>query len=299
MSDFLLLVLALTAGLAAFYLINAYMGGRRYGYPAKIRISFASPADRDLPFEEVALAGRDGVKLAGWFIPGNNGAGVILLHGYSGNRLGVMFHAEALAQAGFSVLMMDLRAHGHSTGRGTFARGESMISDTQAMVDFLGDRPEVEAERIGILGVSVGGTMALQAAARIRSLAAVIADGAGVAAYEDLLPAGGVFGRLLLPVNRLFFRVADRSAPVAPLAANKEVVGQIAPRPVLFISTGKGSEAALNERLYAAAGEPKTLWPLPDAPHAGGWNRYPEQYGGQIIDFFKNGLDANERRRLK
>jgi fermentation-respiration switch protein FrsA (DUF1100 family) len=290
----LLFLLALAGGLTAFYLINAYIGGRRYGYPARIRISFASPADYDRPYEEVKLTGRDGVRLAGWYIPGQNKAALILLHGYSGNRLAVMFHAQALAQAGFGVLMMDLRAHGHSGGRGTFARGESMISDTQAMVDFLRDRPEVDAERIGILGVSIGGTMALQATARIPGLAAVVSDGAGPAAYDDLLPAHNFFNRVVMPVNRLFFHVAERSAPVDPLPPNQEVVGQIAPRPVLIISTGKGGEAALNERIYDAAREPKTYWPLPDAPHAGAWNRHPEAYAETIITFFQEILVDSE-----
>ncbi len=290
----LLFLLALAGGLTAFYLINAYIGGRRYGYPARLRISFASPADHDLPFEEVTLTGRDGVKLAGWYIPGNNQAAVILLHGYSGNRLGVMFHAETLAQAGLGVLMMDLRAHGHSGGRGTFARGESMIGDMQAMVDYVRDRPEVDPARIGVLGVFVGGTMALQAAARIRALAAVISDGAGPAAYADLRPARNFFARVLMPVNQLFFRVAERSAPVEPLLPNKEIVGRIAPRPVLLISTGKGAEADLNERYYAAAREPKTLWPLPDAPHAGAWNRHPEVYAEKITDFFQENLVDSE-----
>lgn len=285
-----LFIIALLAGLAVFYLINAYLGGRRYGHPARIRISFASPDDHDLPYEEVNISGSGGTRLAGWYIPGQLGAAVILLHGYSGNRLGVMFHAQNLAEAGFGVLMMDLRGHGHSGGQGTFARGGNMIGDTQAMLNYLQKQPEVDPQRIGVLGVSVGGTMALQAAARLRQLAAVVSDGAGPATHKDLLPPRSMLARVFLPFNKLFFQMADRSAPVPPLPPNKEIVSRIAPRPVLFISTGKGDEAYLNERYFAAAHEPKTLWFIPDAPHAGAWNRYPEEYADRIISFFEEHL---------
>ncbi len=281
----MLIIIALLAGLVTFYIINAYVAGRRYSRPARMRISFADPAERGLEYEDVTLRSGDGMTLAGWYIPSKNRAAVILLHGYGGNRLGVMYHAELLGNAGFGVLLFDLRGHGDSGGGGTFARGESMIADAQAAVNFLRSRPEIDPQRIGVLGVSVGGTMALHAAVRIRQIAAVVADGAGVAAAGDLEPPTTWQGRLFLPLNRFFFRVAERQVNVAPLPPTKEVISKIAPRPVLLIAT-RGPETTLNERFYEAAREPKELWAIPDAGHAGGWHKHPEEYGRRVVGFF-------------
>ena len=64
----------------------------------------------------MTFTGGDGVTLAGWFAPPENGATIILLHGYGGNRLGMRWHAEVLVEAGYGVLMYDERASGESGG---------------------------------------------------------------------------------------------------------------------------------------------------------------------------------------
>ena len=286
----MLIAIALLGGLITFYLINAVMGGLRYNRPARIRISFASPADHELPYEDVSLRSSDGVKLAGWYIPSQNRAAVILFHGYSGNRLGVMSHAVMLAKAGFGILMIDLRAHGHSGGGGTFARGESLIGDARAAYNYLQGKEEVDKGRIGCLGVSLGGTIALQSAARIKGISVVISDGAGLAAFEDLLPPQGVMSWAFLPFNRLFFKIASRRTAVPPFPPNKETVSKIAPRPLFLIATGRGGEFHLNTRYLEAAHEPKRLWQIQDAAHAGGWQRRPQEYAENVVGFLSDHL---------
>ncbi len=286
----MLTVIAILGGLVTFYVISAAIGGLRYRHPVRLRISFASPADHELTFEDITLVSSDGARLAGWYIPSKNWAAVILLHGYGGNRLAVMSQAVALAKAGFGVLLFDLRAHGHSEGRGTFARSKSLVSDAQAAVTFLQRRSDVDPERIGIFGVSVGGTMALQAAAGIAAIRAVMSDGAGAAAYDDLLPPGSIVDRLYLPLNRLFFRMSARGISAAAMPANKTIMGRIAPRPLLLVATGRGSEYRLNQQLLDAAAEPKSLWQIEDARHAGGWHKHPEEYFRRLVGFFSDGL---------
>ncbi len=286
----MLYVIAILGGLITFYVINAVIGGLRYRSPARIRISFATPTDHDLTYEDVTLVSADGVRLAGWYIPSRNQAAVILLHGYGGNRLAVMSHAVALAKAGFGVLLFDLRAHGHSGGSGTFARSRNLVNDALAAVSYLQQRPDVHSERIGVFGVSIGGTMALQAAAGIAAISAVIADGAGAAAYEDLLPPGAIGDRIFLPLNRLFLRLATRKISAAPLPPNKAIISRIAPRPLLLIAAGRGSEFRLNQRLFDAATEPKSLWQIADAHHGGGWHKHPEEYFGHLTGFFSDAL---------
>jgi uncharacterized protein len=70
-------------------------------------------------FGDVALAASDGVFLRAWRIRPLNGnhTAVMLLHGLSDNRLGMIGYAELLLLHGFTVLMPDARAHGASGGK--------------------------------------------------------------------------------------------------------------------------------------------------------------------------------------
>ena len=103
-------------GVIAFIILGniAYVGLYAYAftYPARSDVCCITPADKGFEYEEVTLTTNDRLKLVGWYIPSQNRAAVILLHGYGGNRLGVMYHAEALANQGYGVLMYDQRASG-------------------------------------------------------------------------------------------------------------------------------------------------------------------------------------------
>ena len=70
----------------------------------------------DLPLEDVHFQSRDGLRLAGWFIPGTNGATVILAHGRGSERSRMLPHANYLHKDGFSVLIFDFRYRGESEG---------------------------------------------------------------------------------------------------------------------------------------------------------------------------------------
>src|SRR5215472_466801 len=68
--------------------------------------------------EDFDVRASDGVELRGWkvrpAVP--NGDWVLLFHGVSDNRTGVLGHAKFLLRHGYSVVMMDSRAHGASGG---------------------------------------------------------------------------------------------------------------------------------------------------------------------------------------
>jgi len=155
-------------GLGAFLAIALFVMVERNIYSV---ITETAPAPSevnippDLPFqvEEVTFAGGDDLRLAGWKVPSQNGATVILLHGYGGNRLGMLWHAKQLVSAGYGVLMYDERASGESQGtRRSYgwedppdARGAARYIKTEAG----------RQERIGIAGCSIGGQIAVQSAA--------------------------------------------------------------------------------------------------------------------------------------
>src|SRR6266513_3654738 len=91
---------------------------RRELTPDLIREADASFAGTEASREDFDVLAQDGALLRGWKVrPKNpNGNWVLLFHGVADNRIGVASHSEFLLRAGYSVVMMDARAHGASGG---------------------------------------------------------------------------------------------------------------------------------------------------------------------------------------
>lgn len=256
--------------------------------PARLPITEMPPELINIA-QEVALSTSDGITLSGWYIPPQNGAVIIALHGLGSNRLGVLPHTLMLAEQGYGVLMMDMRAHGAS-GDEVFADGWNSAVDVRAMVDYLQSHPEVE--HIGALGLSAGAISILHAGAAIEAIEAFVADGTGVAAIEDLLdpliphPA---IAWLLVPDYWMGFRFTGLFSGVQPLPSLREQVRSIAPRPILFIAGAESMwESELAAKYALSAGAAADVWVIPDAGHVAGIFTDPNEYTVRVLAF----LDA-------
>ncbi len=141
------------------------------------------PADYGLPApEEVTIPG-DGVALAGWYFanPAGGDCGVILLHGHTGSRYGMLEYAPLFWPKGCDLLLYDHRFHGGSTGDyGTYGYYEKL--DALAALRWFEERTGLQASQIGLLGESYGAATALQAGPLAPGLAFVAAD----SPYRDL-----------------------------------------------------------------------------------------------------------------
>src|SRR5436190_7377941 len=124
--------------------------------------------------EDVSLHTSDGLRLEGWYVPSRNRAAVIVFPG----RKGSVTRARLLARHGYGVLLFDRRGEGRSQGDPD-SFGWDFDKDIRAGIQFLQHRREVDADRIGGIGLSVGGEMMLETASQTTDLAAVIAEGAG------------------------------------------------------------------------------------------------------------------------
>lgn len=102
-----------------------------------------------------------GQFVVSWFARGDPSRGAaLLLHGVRADRTQMLARARFLAKAGYSTLLIDLPAHGESPGeRITFGGRES--DGVKAAMAFL--RGELPAERIWIIGVSLGAASAILA----------------------------------------------------------------------------------------------------------------------------------------
>ena len=136
------------------------------------------PQTLGIAFEEVRFSTVGQKMLYGWWIPGSDGAPtVILVHGWGRNLERVLSFVSGLRPAGFHLLAFDARSHGSSDidGHATLLK---FSEDVRAAVDFVVGRPEVDAERIGALGHSVGGSAAILAAGHDDRIRAVVSVGA-------------------------------------------------------------------------------------------------------------------------
>ena len=245
----------------------------------------------DLDGRTIAFQSTDGLDLQGVWIPATGSdKAVIILHGHGGSYDFDLYRAPALQQAGFNVLLFDFRAHGRSEGkRMTFGYEEQR--DVLGAIKFLHQQG---IQHIGLLGFSYGGMVAMVVTPTCPDIQAVISDG-GPARIRTAIAARGVEMGLPLWLSR-FFAWLIISLTSLRLRVNLfhyepiRWVGNISPRPILFIHGDHDQYLPDFDDLYAAANPPKELWRLSDAGHTTASQLYPEEHARRIIEFFQRTL---------
>jgi pimeloyl-ACP methyl ester carboxylesterase len=256
--------------------------------PSQESICCATPADFGVVYEEVAFTAVDGITLSGWFIPSQNGATVIVLHGYGAHRAGrTLRQVEVLSTHGYGILTYDLRGHGQSGGD-MRSRGWQDPIDLEAALDYLQDRGDVDMTRIGIFGFSVGGQIALSVAPHNTTLQAIMADGPGLTNLADIPGETG----WQLADDWVFQKAFSWRTGLEPLPAIVDTIGQISPRPIFLVQAG--GEGPSGEHYFPYAGDPKELWIIPEATHGTNFDARPEEYAAKMLAFFDDALLANK-----
>ncbi len=240
-------------------------------------------------FQEVSLKTSDGIKLAAWYAPPQNGAVIIVFPGASGSRSSQRERSEMLAQHGFGVLALDPRGRGESDGK-INRYGWTGTLDVGAAVNFLQDQADVKA--IGGLGTSMGGEVLLGAASTYPQIKAIVADGATARSTQEYrsLPKNKPFKRYFVKASVDFwvgiFTGEDQPDPT--LLQSIKATDSTA---YLFMAAGKNSEEIEYNELFAkAVGEHGTLWIVPDVDHTKAFSRYPDEYEQRVIGFFEDTL---------
>lgn len=252
-------------------------------YTAKPRQSISDTA-LGLSHETIRFPASDGVSLVGWFVPSQNRAAVIVVHGGGGDREGAILHARALAGSDYGVLLYDARGRGESSGRAN-ALGWGWDNDVRGAVDFLAKRGFT---RIGLLGLSTGAEAVVTEAANDPRVDAVVADGLQGRRLSDTDRLSGGNRLSIAPVFAVLeaeLRLVRGDRPPAPLA---QLVQRVATtRPLLLIATS-GFEGDWN-RAYAAASKAR-LWVLPGVGHTRGLQARPNEYRARVLGLFGTGL---------
>jgi hypothetical protein len=286
-SVILLVSLGLYFGLPLWQTHNAM-------HPPRFPIGSVSPAGLNLDYVDVTLSTEDNLALQGWYIPSANRAAIILVHAFNGNRTGMIYHAALLANHGYGVLLYDTRTQGESDGD-LYALGWEDHLDIMAALDYLHQRPDVDPERIGVLGLSAGAKAALYAATQTDELAAVAAEGTRWRTFEDLLIAIEPGERIWIPTEWFSYKYAEIASGVRNPTSLYQAVAHMSPKPMLLIAAG--GEMATSQAYFDVASGPKTLWARDEPGHQiDALFDQPEEYERRVVGFFDQALLEISRR---
>lgn len=270
--------------LVLFVLLRPLVAAWAYTRPQRQPPDSRPPIDQRDGYETVNLSNGASPGRMAWYRPSRNGAAVILLHDHGGSSRDVLPQAEALAEAGYGLLLGDLRGHGQSES-GRFDRAAA-VEDAVAAAAWL-QRHDEPPSRVGILGVGLGGTLALQAASRTKHLHVVAAADPLPATIDDLPPPGGVLDLLWrYPQEYLFLSAVDRFAGAAHLPANTRALARLAGRPVWLGCANRGPQQRRARHLFDAARRPKTLDEYPQLA--------PAAYADRLLAFFGHALGVDD-----
>jgi dienelactone hydrolase len=255
----------------------------------------SSPASVDLAYQEVTLRTSDGVSLAGWYVPSSNRAAVVLLHGAGSTRSDVLPQAAVLARAGFGVLLIDARGHGDSDGR-AMDFGWHGDADIAAATSYLASLPEVDPQRIGALGLSMGGEEALGATATNELLRAVVAEGATARVAADeawLSDRHGLRGAFQEQLERVQDVVTDALTDASvPTSLRAAIEASGLTRYLLITAGNVPNEGDAAAYLAAAAPERVQVWTVEEAGHTGGLEVAPDEWTSRVVSFLSEALLA-------
>lgn len=115
----------------------------------------------------------DEAKRSERFVDGEPRGTVLIMHGYRNRMYNMLGWAEGFADAGYRAVLIDMRGHGRSSGD-YISYGVNEHRDAIAVIDELARR-DLIAGRLGLWGISMGGSTAIMAAAKDTRIATVIA----------------------------------------------------------------------------------------------------------------------------
>ena len=255
-----------------------------------------NPSEFSIPFEDVTFKNRGNIHLKGWFLPAGGSVPaptIIIAHGLGASKSDFVDLGACFVKEGFNVLLFDFCAHGESDGSGC-SFGLKEQDDITAALDYVMTRPDVKHQKVGLYGFSLGGAVAILAAAKDTRIKAVIADSPFASLKE--MSANVLKNSYFLPsfpflhLANLFYRILFNGwmEEVEPV---KEIKN-LSPRPVLLITSDLDEmiPSSHARQLYSAALDPKELWVVKGAPHGGTMAAAEGGYNKKTVDFFKKAL---------
>ncbi len=251
-----------------------------------------APNALGMQYESVSFQTSDGVTLRGWFFPSDSPESPAILYAPStanDQRSGLSL-VRPLHAAGYGVLLFSYRGFGQSDGNPLgFSYGARESLDVDAAVRYLHDVQDAPA--IGAIGHSAGAAAIILSAARNPQLTAIVA----ASPYNSVEEIWYTNRPKVMPTPFFDFimrasemRKGFERSQVRPV----DVIGKIAPRPILFIHGMKDQRITEKQALalVSQAGEPKELWLMGGLSHAEVRSIGIDEHIQEIIDFLNRAL---------
>ncbi len=249
------------------------------------------PPPASLRVENVAFSSGSGATIHGWFVAGQPGKGaIVLLHGVHADRTTTVARAEFLSRAGYSVLLFDFQGHGESIGR-TITFGFLESRDAAAAVEFL--RQKLPAEKIGVIGISMGAAAALLSNPPLPVEAMVLEECYPTiyqATEDRMIERFGFLGRLGTPllIAQLKPRLGISVDDLKPIVCARRIS-----IPKFFIAGGSDhlTTAQESKELFEAAAAPKQFWLVAGAAHVDLHKFARTEYEQRVLAFLAERLE--------
>ena len=263
--------------------------------------------------EEQITFPSDGLKLVGIVhlpetsSPGERRPAFLVLHGFGGNKegQGSVVTARQLSEWGYIAMRFDFRGCGASEGERARILCLDQVDDTSNALAYMAQRPDVDPERVALVGSSFGAAVAIYAGGADARVAAVISSGGwgdgerkfrrqhptpqAWTRFTAMLEEGRCYrertGRSLMvprfdivPIpERLRANMSEGSIMEFPAETAQSMydfraddwVGKIAPRPLLLLHSANDSVTPTEEsiELFRQARPPAELHLLSDVDH--------------------------------
>jgi dipeptidyl aminopeptidase/acylaminoacyl peptidase len=237
--------------------------------------------------------------LDGWYLAGRRTEAVLILHGFGRDHHRAWRYGAFLQEAGYGVLAIDFRSS-RAFGRGRrfpTTLGHHELPDAEAAFDWLAAQPGVGS--MGILGESLGASVALMVAARRTGVRAVVADGAfahSAAAIEDSTERWARMPRQ--PVATMARSLGRAVTGIDPGTTDTLASVRMLKRlPIFFIHGLKDDRLSHYhvEQLWEAAGAKDEQWIVPKSGHNEAWRDHRDEYQRRVLAFFERHLVGSDQ----
>ena len=273
----------------------AYLKSDSIIKPARMPLNIL-PEHFSLAYEPIQLRADDGVFLKGWFVPAVKAGSdktIIICHGWGSNKGEILNDTHFLAEEGYNLFYFDFRASGESKGL-ISTIGYLEVKDFEAAYEFLKKYKSEESKHIGLLGLSMGSSVAIYAASKNKDIKCLVAENAFYSYTRVIANWSWLRMKMpywpLVPITLFFVRIKLKADP--DRYSPRYNIGNVV-KPILFVNAEHDDLVPIKDgkKLFdKCASEKKELWIVPGAVHAKCAEVSGENYRKKIINFFNDNL---------
>ncbi len=256
--------------------------------PPHWNVTARTPDDYGLKYEIILMRTSDGIILKGWFIPGKFKKAVILVHGFEANKIKMLRYCQFLNEAGFDILLFDLRYFGDSQGK-YCSLGFYERNDIKAAVKFLNEVKGIK--NIGILAESMGAAATVLCLKEEGLVKCVVIDSPFSNLKELLVYRGKKDKGLSRWLVELIAFIAEKRLHYSMNWLSFEDEIKKINTPIFVICGQKDQKVPFEqcEKMYNNANNSNVFWKV-DCGHTEGFKFYPREYQYKALEFFRKYL---------